>query len=173
MASGDQVEVLTSRSQTPQPEWLNFGTTARARTKISAVIRRLRKDTVKGGENKVLEAIQKANLDDSPQNLDKLAMYYGFNKRDDLYYTVEKGEVVLPDNLQKILKGKNDNVLFKYVKQALRMATKSKSDSKDQEAEEKPKPVYDKKKPYVLKEEEFERNYVIADCCMPIPGDES
>ena len=53
------------------------------------------------------------------------------------------------------------------------MATKSKSDSKEQEAEEKPKPVYDKKKPYVLKEEEFERNYVIADCCKPIPGDES
>lgn len=173
LASGDQVEVLTSRSQTPQPEWLNFVTTARARTKISAVIRRLRKDTVKGGENKVLEAFQKANLDDSPQNLDKLAMYYGFNKRDDLYYSVEKGEVVLPDNLQKILKGKNDNVLFKYVKQALRMATKSKSDSKEQEAEEKPKPVYDKKKPYVLKEEEFECNYVIADCCKPIPGDES
>ena len=173
LASGDQVEVLTSRSQTPQPEWLNFVTTARARTKISAVIRRLRKDTVKEGENKVLEAFQKANLDDSPQNLDKLAMYYGFNKRDDLYYSVEKGEVVLPDNLQKILKGKNDNVLFKYVKQALRMATKSKSDSKEQEAEEKPKPVYDKKKPYVLKEEEFERNYVIADCCKPIPGDES
>ena len=142
LASGDQVEVLTSRSQTPQPEWLNFVTTARARTKIAAIIRRLRKDTVKEGETKVLEAFQKANLEASPQNLDKLAMYYGFNKRDDLYYSVEKGEVVLSDNIQKILKGKNDNVLFKYVKQALRMATKSKSDSKEQEAEEKPKPEY-------------------------------
>ena len=29
------------------------------------------------------------------------------------------------------------------------------------------------KKPYILKEEAFERNYVIADCCKPIPGDES
>ena len=32
LSSGDQVEVLTSRSQTPQAEWLNFVTTARART---------------------------------------------------------------------------------------------------------------------------------------------
>ena len=41
--------------------------------------------------------------------------------------------------------------------------------------EEQPKeqPKYDKKKPYILKEEAFERNYVIADCCKPIPGDES
>ena len=34
LASGDQVEILTSRSQNPQPEWLNFVTTARARARI-------------------------------------------------------------------------------------------------------------------------------------------
>ena len=37
LASGDQVEILTSRSQNPQPEWLNFVTTARARARIDAV----------------------------------------------------------------------------------------------------------------------------------------
>ena len=174
LASGDQVEVLTSRSQTPQPEWLNFVTTARARAKISAVIRRNRNETIKAGEAKVLEAYQNAGIESSPQNLDRLAMYFGFNKREEFYYSVEKGEVTIPDNIQKILKDKDNNVLFKYVKQALRMATKSKSDTADDTpVPATPKPVYDKKKPYVLREEAFQRNYIIADCCKPIPGDES
>ena len=124
LSSGDQVEVLTSRSQTPQAEWLNFVTTARARTKITAVVRRIRKETIKGGEAKVLAACQKSGVEPSAQNLDKLAMYYGFSKRDDLYYSVEKGDVVLPENVRKLFREKDENGLFKYVKQALRRATK-------------------------------------------------
>ena len=176
LSSGDQVEVLTSRSQTPQVEWLNFVTTARARTKITAVVRRIRKETIKGGEAKVLAACQKSGVEPSAQNLDKLAMYYGFSKRDDLYYSVEKVDVVLPENVRKLFREKDENGLFKYVKQALRRATKySKSTPEEavNETQTKEKPVYDKKKPYILKEEAFERNYVIAECCKPIPGDES
>ncbi len=176
LSSGDQVEVLTSRSQTPQAEWLNFVTTARARTKITAVVRRIRKETIKGGEAKVLAACQKSGVEPSAQNLDKLAMYYGFSKRDDLYYSVEKGDVVLPENVRKLFREKDENGLFKYVKQALCRATKySKSTPEEavNETQTKEKPVYDKKKPYILKEEAFERNYVIAECCKPIPGDES
>lgn len=176
LSSGDQVEVLTSRSQTPQAEWLNFVTTARARTKITAVVRRIRKETIKGGEAKVLAACQKSGVEPSAQNLDKLAMYYGFSKRDDLYYSVERGDVVLPENVRKLFREKDENGLFKYVKQALRRATKySKSTPEEavNETQTKEKPVYDKKKPYILKEEVFERNYVIAECCKPIPGDES
>ena len=175
LSSGDQVEVLTSRSQTPQAEWLNFVTTARARTKITAVVRRIRKETIKGGEAKVLAACQKSGVEPSAQNLDKLAMYYGFSKRDDLYYSVEKGDVVLPENVRKLFREKDENGLFKYVKQALRRATqysKSSSEENQPETDKKEKTVYDKKKPYILKEEAFERNYVIADCCKPIPGDE-
>lgn len=175
LSSGDQVEVLTSRSQTPQPEWLNFVTTARARTKITAYIRKIRKEAVKNGETKVLVACQKSNVEPSSQNLDKLAMYYGFSKRDDLYYSVEKGDVVLPENIRKVFKKDDKSGLFKYVKQALRRATqysKSSSGENQPETDKKEKPVYDKKKPYILKEVAFERNYVIADCCKPIPGDE-
>ena len=104
LSSGDQVEVLTSRSQTPQAEWLNFVTTARARTKITAVVRRIRKETIKEGEAKVLAACQKSGVEPSTQNLDKLAMYYGFSKRDDLYYSVEKGDVELPENVRKLFR---------------------------------------------------------------------
>ena len=173
LSSGDQVEVLTSRSQNPQPDWLNFVTTARARSKISAVIRKAKKEAIKNGETMVLEAFQRAKEDPSAQNQDKLAMFFGFNKRDDLYYSVEKGEVVIPENIHKIIKGKNDNPLFKYVKQALRMATKLAEEKPEVAETETKKPVFDKKKPYLLRESELNKSYVLAECCKPIPGDES
>lgn len=174
LSSGDQVEVLTSRSQEPQAEWLNFVTTARARAKIDSALKRIRKEQAKQGEQKVINAFRTSSCEPTTSNLDKLANYFGFTKREDFYGSVEKGDVTLPDNIKKLLREKTDNIFFKYVKQALGVAPKNKAEgeeAKQEKAADKPK--YDKKKPYLLTEEGNERNYVIADCCKPIPGDET
>ena len=127
LASGDQVEILTSRSQEPQAEWLNFVTTAKARSKIDAVLKRARKDAAKAGEEKVIAAFKRSDMEASTSNLDKLCMYFGFSKREEFFYAVEKGDVTLPENIKKLLKEKTDNVLFKYVKQALGVGVKNKN----------------------------------------------
>ena len=173
LSSGDQVEVLTSRSQEPQPEWLNFTTTAKAHTKIDAVLRKARKETAKAGEAMVIEAFRNSEVEASMQNMDKLMMYYGFTKREEFYFAVKKGDVVLPDNLKKLVKEKSGNGLFKYVKQALRLGKKKKNKEVEPAPEKPALPQIDRKKPYLLREEAFDRNYVIADCCKPIPGDEA
>ncbi len=173
LASGDQVEILTSRSQEPQAEWLNFVTTAKARSKIDAVLKRARKDAAKAGEEKVIAAFKRSDMEASTSNLDKLCMYFGFSKREEFFYAVEKGDVTLPENIKKLLKEKTDNVLFKYVKQALGVGVKNNKEKEEVQKEEKPKAKYDKSKPYILREEAFERNYVIAECCKPIPGDDA
>lgn len=174
LKSGDQVEILTSRSQIPQPEWLNFVTTARARSKIDAVLKKARKEAAKAGEEKVLAAFRKAELEIVTSNLDKVSMYFGFPKREEFYYAVEKADVILPENIKKLIKEKSDNVLFKYVKQAFGgNKNQKKGDAKEEEKKEEEKPKFDKSKPYILKEEGFVRNYVIADCCKPIPGDDA
>lgn len=172
LTSGDQVEILTSRSQEPQPEWLNFVTTAKARTKIDAILKRMRKDVAKEGETKVIAVFRRSEMEASTSSLDKLTMYFGFSKREEFFCAVEKGDVVLPENIKKLLKEKTDNALFKYVKLALGVGTKAAKEEEVQ-PEDKGKVKYDKSKPYILREEAFERNYVIADCCKPIPGDEA
>ena len=173
LASGDQVEILTSRSQEPQAEWLNFVTTAKARSKIDAVLKRARKDAAKVGEEKVIAAFKRSDMEASTSTLAKLCMYFGFSKREEFFYAVEKGDVTLPENIKKLLKEKTDNVLFKYVKQALGVGVKNNKEKEEVQKEEKPKAKYDKSKPYILREEAFERNYVIAECCKPIPGDDA
>ena len=62
--------------------------------------------------------------------------------------------------------------MFKYVKQALGVASKKVKQPEEEEAK-KEKPKYDKKKALFIERGAFERNYVIAECCKPIPGDDS
>ncbi|MDL2265840.1 RelA/SpoT family protein [Parabacteroides sp. OttesenSCG-928-G07] len=175
LQSGDQVEILTSRSQTPQYEWLNFVTTAKARSKIDAVLKKNRKEAAKAGEQKVIAAFKRSDLELSTSNLEKLSMYFGFPKKEEFYYAVEKEDVILPDNINKLLKEKTDNVLYKYVKQAFGMGNNKKKEAEKEDSAEEAgnKLKYDKSKPYILKEEAYERNYVIAECCKPIPGDDA
>lgn len=173
LASGDQVEILTSRSQEPQPEWLNFVTTAKAKAKIDYVLKRSRRDAARAGEQKVIASFKNAGMEPNSADMDKLALYYGFPKRDDFFYSVEKGETAIPENPKKILKEKTDNRFFKYLKQALGVGKTAEPADPAGEEEAKDRPFYDKKKPYVLREELFNRNYLIADCCKPIPGDDA
>lgn len=170
LSSGDQIEILTSKSQHPEPEWLNFVTTAKARTKIDAYLKRARKEAAKKGEEKLIEIFNTSGIEFTPVNIDKVAVYYGFPEKEPLFYAIEKGDVI-PENIKKIVSGKTDNVLFKYVKQALGVKSKQQEIIHPHLPEEKAK--IDKSKPYLLTDDEFNRNYVIANCCKPIPGDDA
>jgi len=51
LKSGDQVEVLTSKTQMPLPEWENFLNTAKGRTRLRKSLRAMRQPViVKGNE---------------------------------------------------------------------------------------------------------------------------
>lgn len=173
--SGDQVEILTSRSQSPNPEWLNFVTTAKAKTKIESSLKKRKKEKIKEGEQILDEISRKAGIEISIQVLDKLLSSYGYPKKEDFYFSLAEKQVdLLPENLKKILKGKSSNYLMKFVKQAFNVGSASKEDM-----ENKPAQIpltdarkIDRKKTYILEEEGFQKNYIAASCCNPIPGDD-
>ena len=60
----------------------------------------------KVGEEKVIAAFKRSDMEASTSNLDKLCMYFGFSKREEFFYAVEKGDVTLPENIKKLLKEK-------------------------------------------------------------------
>ncbi|MDR2389545.1 MAG: RelA/SpoT family protein [Tannerellaceae bacterium] len=174
LTSGDQIEILTSHSQNPQPEWINFVKTARARTKIDWALRRIKKEDAEKGEKKVVALLKKAGIENTTSNMDRMALYFGFRKREDFFCSVEKGDALLPDNIKKLFWKKSDNILLKHVRQALGMVPKNSKENQPLPEEEKyEKPKFDKSKPYILSEEAFNRNYIIAQCCKPIPGDDA
>ncbi|MDR2234063.1 MAG: RelA/SpoT family protein [Tannerella sp.] len=170
LASGDQIEILTSRTQHPVAEWINFVTTAKARTKIEDTLRRTRKEMSKKGEIKLIEAIEKAGFEPIITNLDKVAYYFGFLKREDLFYAIEKGDVTLPDNIKKIIMGKTDSILTELWRQTQKMMPKQKNKTpvitQVKESDE-----IDRTKPFLLTDAGLNRKYILAPCCKPIPGD--
>jgi GTP pyrophosphokinase len=173
LSSGDQVEILTSRSQEPQEEWLHFVTTAKARTKIEGALRRIKREGTKEGEKKVISAFKKAEIEPDTTSMDKLSILSGFSKREDFFYSVEKGSAILPENLKKLLRDKSQyKVMWNKLLEVLKGNKKVKeTEEEPQEVAEKPK--IDKSKPYILTEQAFEHNYIVADCCKPIPGDDA
>jgi len=173
LESGDQVEIITSKSQHPKNEWLNFVTTARARTKIEAALRRDRKDLAALGLEKVKAAFTRSTLELSQSYMDKLAIYFGFAKREDFCYAVEKGDVVLPDNLRKILEEKNTNYIIKGLAKIFGLGSKKPVIDVTKQSDHDDGFVIDKTRPFELREDIFGHcNYVVADCCKPIPGDD-
>ena len=137
-------------------------------------MKRARKDAAKVGEEKVIAAFKRSDMEASTSNLDKLCMYFGFSKREEFFYAVEKGDVTLPENIKKLLKEKTDNVLFKYVKQALGVGVKNNKEKEEVQKEEKPKAKYDKSKPYISFVKKHSNVIMsLLNAVNPIPGDDA
>ena len=60
--SGDQVEILTSMSQHVNPSWINFVSTAKAKAKIQAILRRENRELQKAGEEQLSKWLKHMTL---------------------------------------------------------------------------------------------------------------
>ncbi len=169
--SGDQVEILTSKSQTPQPEWLGFITSAKARTKLESTLKKQKKEVAKKGEAIFKEIVGETEL--STSTIDKLLDFYKISKKEDFFYALGNKTIVLPANLDKLFnqkdKDNSSNIFMRYMKQAFRVGKKAEADLEQLDTDNLD--TIDKKKTYILEEDSFKKNFRIASCCNPIPGD--
>lgn len=156
LASGDQVEILTSDKQKPQKEWLDFVVTAKARTHINAAFKKFRKELMRSGINIYEAIVRKLDLPPTSETLNKVLNNYGYTNRDDLYVEIGKSAIT-EDDLEKILKKKSENKFIKYWK--LQFLWNGKD--ADGKKKENPDLAIDPNS-----------DFVIAPCCNPIPGDD-
>lgn len=168
LQSGDQVEILTSRTQTPSQEWISYVNTAKGKTKLIAYLRREKRNNMLKGENKLKEFFEKNDIELSSKNLDRLLSHYCLNKKDDLFLKIAAGEIETDDSLKKILKDKAENKLLRYWK----MSFGKKEEQKQLPAETAPVSKINRKETYILREVNGKKNYTLAACCKPIPGDD-
>lgn len=171
--SGDQVEILTSKTQRVQKEWINFANTAKAKNKIQAILRREERELQKQGEEWLTDFFEKADIEPNSMNIDKLCDFHHIKYREELYQAIGCQTVVLGEEDLNVLRdkpatktGSSWTHFIPFLKK------KTTTASKDNDKEEAPKPeAIDRKKPVILNEESLPK-YIIADCCHPIPGDD-
>ena len=82
LQSGDQVEILTSKAQHVQPSWINFVSTAKAKAKIQAILRRDSREMQKLGEERFAEFLKKNNIESNANAIDVLTEFHDMRNRD-------------------------------------------------------------------------------------------
>ena len=166
--SGDQIEILTTKKQTPQPEWLDYVTTAKAKTKLRALFKKEDKIYISEGQKKIEEALMTLELKPDNENMVRILNYFNLTQRNELYLQAGKGVLNLEDISKIIFKQKNQNVFVKYLK----MPFVGSGDNKQPAPTVPIDGKIDRSKTIKLTEENAGKTYKIADCCRPIPGDD-
>ena len=176
--SGDQVEILTSKKQTPQQEWLTYVTTAHARSKLQNYFKKEEKNLMSDGQQKVENVMTESNIAQSNENMQVILNFYNLSQRSDLYLQVGQGSINAED-IPVILKPKSQSVFSKILKPFVSSSgekkekneKKQKTEEKTETAEKTEKKI-DFKKTYKLNELNAGKSYELANCCRPIPGDD-
>lgn len=102
LRSGDAVEIITSEAQSPRKDWLEFVVTARARSKIRALVKREQRDRSKELGVKLLEReLKKVKLNlgklSKSGDIDKNAPLFGASNEEDLLVKVGYGKILATD----------------------------------------------------------------------------
>ena len=175
--SGDQVEILTSKAQHVQASWINFVSTAKARAKIQAILRRDNREIQRKGEDTLTDWLTRNQLELTSSVLDKLVELHHLQHHDELFAAIGNKQIILGDQdldylLGKDVKEKSTTTWRRYVPFL--------HDKKTPATTEKPNKLsqlftvgadFKKKKPVLINEENI-NTYVFPDCCHPIPGDD-
>lgn len=167
LQSGDQVEILTSKTQNVKSDWLSMVTTAKAKSKIQGILRREERTAHKEGERLMAEFVERESLTLDVHNMARLCRMHGFNEYDQLLIAIGRGSISLGDAERNAIKGSitSSNFLSRIFRS-----------SKKEESPTLP-PLsatqdIDKQRPLILTDEALQSSYRMADCCHPIPGDD-
>lgn len=168
LSSGDQVEILTSKKQTPQPEWLDYVTTAKAKEKLRILFKKEEKGYVTEGQNLIEAKLATLNLKFDNGNVIRILNHYNLTQRNELFFQAGKGVLNLDEISKIVFKPKTENVFVKYLIRPFGGLTDSKAEPATVSIDNK----IDRKKTIKLTEENVGKGYVFAECCHPIPGDD-
>ena len=163
LKSGDQVEIITSSTAKPTKNWLDYATTARARTKIKSALKEKRKLIAAEGKEILRRKLKSQRISLNERSVNELVNYFKLKTSLDLFYRVGVGTI---DNKQiKDFAISRSNALVSFFKNKIR---RSPTKNESQEAED----VTNNYDQLVFGDDEQKLDYKLAACCNPIPGDE-
>lgn len=176
LKSGDQVEILTSQAQHVQPSWINFVTTAKAKSKIQAILHRESREIQRQGEEALKHWLEDNGVEYDHTVLDKLCDLHDLQKHDSLLFAIGDKSIVLGDaELEALKRRKKQKQQSGWKRLVPFLGSKDKVQGDDAKEKKVEKFVVDdnfnKKKAVIISEDTIGK-YVFPHCCHPIPGDD-
>lgn len=166
LRSGDQVEIITSKKQTPNPDWMKFVVTHKARSRIRHWINEKRRKAVELGREMFEKKLKKAHIELDEQDIHRYVNRLKFPNPQQMFYEIGVGLYSVDDFIQA-------------VKNVSKPEEAEKEESTDEEIlrlqyENFLDTAQSSGRPALMIEGELHTDIVTrySPCCNPIPGDD-
>ena len=161
LRNGDQVEIISSKKQKPSEDWINFVVTSKAKSKIKASLKELKKKIGEDGKDILDRKLRQVKANFNTENIQFLASYYKKNTPLDLYYDIAHEKVDLTK-----LKG------FKIIGGNFELPRPEKKEVKEFVPIANPEDISKNTELVIFGDTSDMIPYEFAKCCAPIPGDD-
>jgi GTP pyrophosphokinase len=162
LRSGDQVEIITSEKSFPNPSWLDYVITSRARSRIRSFLREDKKQIAQEGKEILRRKLKQLKITFNDKTIDKLLKFFKLKTTLDLYYRVGIGTI---DNVKlKKFSADRNNRFLNFFKR------KAQTDLPPNHVEQDK--INDKYDQLVFGKTEEKLEYQLSPCCNPIAGDD-
>lgn len=166
LTSGDQVEIITSASQSPQMDWMQYCHTAKAQSRLRSILRKDRRNLVEHGRQIFADFMAKEGVEPTNETVSKILGHFHLKNREELYAMLANDEISLSaEELRKLTTASKQSLLSKLLRNPF-------SSKKKEGGDESVRVKINRKEIYVLHPDDQSPNYRIEDCCRPIPGDD-
>lgn len=164
LKSGDQIEVITSPNQKPTTHWLDYVTTARAKTKIKNVLNEDTKKIGEEGKELLTRKLKHLKITLNEKTVNELVNFFKLKTSLDLFYRVGIGAI---ENQQlKDYAAQKSNTFISFFKNKIKRNTAA-------PVEEINKPIISSNYDMLVFGKEHDKlDYKFSPCCSPIPGDD-
>ncbi len=162
LKSGDQVEIITSKKQTPNPDWIKFVVTQKARSRIRHWINQKRREAQTHGREVWEKRASRANISLTDSELAKIATRLKFPNMEQLFYEIGSGLFDVNDLIKSAKASQREEEEARHDEDSLRLQYETFLDSAQSSG-----------KPALLIDGELHTDIATdyATCCNPIPGD--
>jgi len=158
LKSGDQVEVITSKKQTPKKDWLNFVVTARAKSKIKTSLKEEKKKIGKEGKEKLERKLKQLKIKYNKSVETELIRFFQIGDSLELFFRTGTG-IITNIELKDFAKSRGIG-WYTNIKSKISRKPKVVKQPKQEE------------KMIVFGVDHKLLDYKLSPCCNPIPGDE-
>ena len=158
LKSGETVEIITAENAKPTKNWLNYATTAKARSKIKNALKEETKAVAAEGKEILVRKLKQLKVTLNEEVMNELVSYFKTKTSLDIYYQAGTGEI-------------SNQMLKEFVSHRTSFFGLFKNKAVKKPTDE---PIYLPNVHYdsiVFGKEEESLDYTFSKCCNPIPGD--
>ncbi len=162
LKSGDQVEIMTSEHARPTNNWLDYATTARARSKIKSSLKEEKKTIASDGKATLARKLKSQKIPLNEKTINELVSYFKLKTSLDLFYRIGIGTI--DNKMIKEFAAQRSNAFMSFIKNKIRKPSSNPENIDRDEITHN----YDD---LVFGSDEQKLDFSMSKCCNPIPGD--